>query len=115
MVAFYLLLIKKGDLMKIVGELYKIQSGKLEKIGIGDIAELKAGLIISKLEIVGKDRQGVILCFKETNHVHKCNRSDVFAIAEEYNVSDTDQFVGKKVYFTNVNDLVRISFTKSKK
>jgi hypothetical protein len=102
--------------MKIVGELYKIQSARgLEKIGIEDIAELKAGLIISKIEIVGKDRQGVILSFKDTNHVHKCNRSDVFAIADEYKLSDTDQFVGKKVYFANVNDFVRISFAKPKK
>jgi hypothetical protein len=102
--------------MKIVGELYKIQSARgLEKIGTKDIAELKTGLIISKIEVVGKDRQGIILSFKDTNHVHKCNRADVFAIADEYKLSDTDQFIGKKVYFTEVNELVRISFAKPKK
>jgi len=99
-----------------ISKIYEAIQARQQRIQPDDVENLlkenKLGLTIVKSEIVGKTREGVLLHFKETTLKHKCNRTDVFAIANKYNIEDTDLFVGKKVFLETVeineNEFVRI-------
>jgi hypothetical protein len=111
MVAFYLLSKLLEENMK-VDEMYKPSPFKQYKIDTEDIDALmkdnKLGLTITKSEVVGETRNGLLLSFKETTLKHKCNRQDVFVVANKYNLKETNEFVGKKVFLTDIKDHVRI-------
>jgi hypothetical protein len=89
-----------------IAEMYKSSSSRIEFEDM-DNPILKNELTITKVETIGTKRLGILLSFEETHLQMRCVKSDIFAIAGMYELSDTDDFVGKKIkLITNDNKVI---------
>jgi len=91
-----------------LSEIYLTHQDRIEP---SNIETFKDGLTISKAEVIGKKRKGILLSFKETPLQHKCNRVDAFSLADHIQTDETENFVGHKVYFYSEEDsnIVRLA------
>ncbi len=88
-----------------VSELYQSRQTRIQPQNTDYVEK---PLTISEVDIVGKERQGILLSFEETELKHKCNRTDAVTLTKLLKTDETDDFVGKKITLVAVNNLVRI-------
>ena len=90
-------------------KLTEIYLSRQNRIQSENLEDFKDGLTIKEIAVVGKARKGIVLSFIETSMEHKCNRTDAFILAKMFDTNETDNFKGKKINLTVINEKVRIA------